>query len=476
MGKVSMKGSLATGLALPGKSRFQAVVQIPNYTTAKHETYLETISELLLAAGFGDVRRGPLSVQCYADSVHVKVMIGNKAAWEPFAWNAAASSPFDMERLAASISLYRTRFLQAQPESVKQFLRMVRYWAKTFHDKEWRMAPNTRPTTLMLLLIGLKAFQATSVPGAGSEQHMEAAMHRFLEMVASLSASTLLYMDVYYSKEIVYRALADPDAQAMLRPPGFEEHPIVLDPANPTCNLALGTPDLNLLKAVAQRELQQVPGAMTALQQQQVGLAARLAELQLQQAAAAQQLAQMQLILKRLVTGMQAICRFTCEGQGSMWLVKQPIVLLQPIKAGPFDLQLLTEPAAVVQPDAQSACYAGQMGLRVRFVGNKEDESAAVVLAWMPSISVQIRNLVITAMDTHGDKKTKEWAFFPVVHIPKDSTLEHSACVASLGQDACTALFGTNWAYYSDTGTRENMEATLVKRKILLKGELVVGV
>mmetsp|Transcript_28943 Transcript_28943/g.63813 ORF Transcript_28943/g.63813 Transcript_28943/m.63813 type:complete len:314 (+) Transcript_28943:407-1348(+) len=75
---------------------------------------------------------------------------------------------------------------------------------------------------------------------------MEEAFLNFLKLTSGLSPSTLEYWEVYYQREAVMQVLSDSSAHAVLRPPGFEHYPLILDPANITNNVALGMPRANL--------------------------------------------------------------------------------------------------------------------------------------------------------------------------------------------------------------------------------------
>jgi hypothetical protein len=100
-------------------------------------------------------------------------------------------------------------------------------------------------------LLVLKAFQesqASPVAMAASNTHLQdcpsapaaldTVLLNFLKLTAGLNSNTVISWDDFYSPDIVQQVLASPAYAPMLRPSGRKAHPIVLNPTNPTHNVA----------------------------------------------------------------------------------------------------------------------------------------------------------------------------------------------------------------------------------------------
>jgi len=79
-----------------------------------------------------------------------------------------------------------------------------------------------------------------------------------------------LTWELHYSRELVQQVLTRPDLAAMLRPKGCEAHPLVLDPANPTNNVAAAVCSLDRLRQLAAADLSSIEGDLIMQLQQQV--------------------------------------------------------------------------------------------------------------------------------------------------------------------------------------------------------------
>jgi hypothetical protein len=136
------------------------------------------------------------------------------------------------------------------------------------------------------VLLTLKAYQQYISQAAGSNaaaaalpkrssSHDEAAalgciLQNFLRLSAGLSSSTLISWELQYGSDTVQQVLARPDLAAALRSQGCEGHPIVLDPACPTNNVAAAVADIGRLKQLAAADLARVEGDRIALLEQQL--------------------------------------------------------------------------------------------------------------------------------------------------------------------------------------------------------------
>eukprot|EP00798_Chlamydomonas_sp_ICE-L_P000279 gene279-1608_t len=87
------------------------------------------------------------------------------------------------------------------------------------------------------------------------EERMDAAMNKFLKNTSQLTASTLIFSEMYYRRDSVMQALSLSEVQGCLRPAGFERHPLVLDPASLSVNAAVETKDLSRLVEAAREDL-----------------------------------------------------------------------------------------------------------------------------------------------------------------------------------------------------------------------------
>ena len=63
------------------------------------------------------------------------------------------------QQLSASAGPMQCAFLNSQPASFKMAVRMVKYWAKVVHVKDWDDAKHNRPKSYLLVLLVLKAYQ-----------------------------------------------------------------------------------------------------------------------------------------------------------------------------------------------------------------------------------------------------------------------------------------------------------------------------
>jgi len=102
------------------------------------------------------------------------------------------------------------------------------------------------PDYLLELLV-LHAYQEYMASAAKGLQHagssdaaaLEAILRSFLELTARLPGSGVISIGSWlYNADTALQVVARPDLAQVLRPPGFEQHPIVLDPADPTHNVA----------------------------------------------------------------------------------------------------------------------------------------------------------------------------------------------------------------------------------------------
>jgi hypothetical protein len=115
----------------------------------------------------------------------------------------------------------------------------------------------------------------SSATSSAGSRHDEAAVlgcitQNFLRHAAQLSSSTMLSWEVQYDRDTVQHVLTRPDLAAGLRPKGWEQHPIILDPCCPTNNVAAAVADLSRLKQLAAADLNKVEGSRIALLEQQL--------------------------------------------------------------------------------------------------------------------------------------------------------------------------------------------------------------
>jgi hypothetical protein len=122
--------------------------------------------------------------------------------------------------------------------------------------------PTCRSFDYLLDLLVLRAFQTclgASGPGSNSilsgdqPAALDAVLQSFLHLAAGLPTLGVVSWEYLYSQGTVQQAMLRPELAAVLRPAGFEGHPIVLDPADPTNNvtLALSQDGLTMLAAAA---------------------------------------------------------------------------------------------------------------------------------------------------------------------------------------------------------------------------------
>jgi hypothetical protein len=141
-----------------------------------------------------------------------------------------------------------------------------------------------RTADYLVDLLVLKAFQdyQTSVAalqeqGPDDAAALDAVLTNFLQLAADLPKQGVISWEYLYSKDTALQVVAHPRLSKLLRPSGFESHPIVLDPVDPTTNVAvaLTSDDLQAFSAAAkdasakcstavqalivQRTVQQVP-------------------------------------------------------------------------------------------------------------------------------------------------------------------------------------------------------------------------
>lgn len=169
---------------------------------------------------------------------------------------------------------------------------------------------------------------------------VEHIMVKLLRLAAGLSSSTLLFWEVHFSSEVVQQMLARPDWATVLRPKGCELHPLVLDLANPTNNVAAAVPAIDRLRQLAAADLCSVEGdAIMQLQQQ-------LREFNIQLCGTRNQLQKME---DRLDTEVV----YAAETRGAL-VVHQQILCRKPICNWSFEF-----PATDWLPDSKSKHIAG---------------------------------------------------------------------------------------------------------------------
>jgi hypothetical protein len=84
----------------------------------------------------------------------------------------------------------------------------------------------------------------------------------FLETAASLSPATFISWDALYTKDAAQAFMQSPEGVKDLLPRG--PHPVVMDPANPTNNVAACLWDVRPLRELAEQLLEQGSGGAAA--------------------------------------------------------------------------------------------------------------------------------------------------------------------------------------------------------------------
>lgn len=106
----------------------------------------------------------------------------------------------------------------------------------------------------LLDLLVLRAFQnCPGILSADQPAALDAILQSFLQLAAGLPTLGMVSWEYMYTQGTVQQTMLRPDLAAILRPAGFEGHPVVLDPADPTNNvaLALSQEGLAMLAAAA---------------------------------------------------------------------------------------------------------------------------------------------------------------------------------------------------------------------------------
>ena len=262
LGEAKLAGSIAADLHLAKADA--DIILVLNFTLKQfleqHLNVLEAVRARLGATpGFGRVRSSKFSLQCAFGGLELDILLAVTLPSGPLTYLNNTLHHWDRRLLSASSALATAAFLKEQPPLFHEAVRVIKYWAKLKNNRAWDHRLRNKPKSYLLVLLTLKAYQdhmaSAEAAGATRAAALDDIIRLFLRETSSLSASTEITWTNFYSREVIEKVTSKPYFRAGLHPRGFEDHPLVLDPLNPTNNVALGTTNLDKLRELAAADL-----------------------------------------------------------------------------------------------------------------------------------------------------------------------------------------------------------------------------
>ena len=281
VGAARLCGSAGKGTELSGRNEIDIVVIIPGLTAKTYASFVTHLHEVVTKSGkftaINAAGPGDLSVRFKCDDIDVDLLPGAPLDEGPNFFLSLAT-PSDRQRLAASASPLQCDFIQSQGALFKEMVRVAKHWRKQRPDGWATKAQASYPSSYLLELFMLRAYQQTFSQLSSSNSAMAASPNRealedkrdlifrgFLELLASASPRTFLCWNAFYEESAVAQLMQDPSMKLKLLPYGPK--PIVMDPVNPTANVANQIEDWLPLIAYANQALHMVAtGAISGLQ------------------------------------------------------------------------------------------------------------------------------------------------------------------------------------------------------------------
>jgi len=163
--------------------------------------------------------------------------------------------------MSASSSLCQCDFIRAQPQIYKDMVKVAKKWRGDYKAK-WEPY-DTQPKSCFLELLMLRAFQTFTSSLIGTSklsvwEKQDAIFRHFLELIGDLSSHTFICWNASYEEAAVRQYMQGDAGYAAILPKG--PHPVVMDPANPTRNVAVDTPDLKPFILYAKETLGKATG------------------------------------------------------------------------------------------------------------------------------------------------------------------------------------------------------------------------
>jgi len=151
-------------------------------------------------------------------------------------------SESERQHMSASVATLQRNFIGSQSEEYKDMVRVAKYW-RNLH--KWSSKAN-RPSSYLLELVMLHAYQNTFTPGQNT---YKTTFHRFLTLLCD--PVLLLSWNVYYSTELAHMYVT------------IKQLPMVVDPTNPTNNVAARVKDWQEITTYVQQTLAQFQEIVT---------------------------------------------------------------------------------------------------------------------------------------------------------------------------------------------------------------------
>lgn len=262
LGSAVLCGSSAKGTRLREHKEIDVVVNVPELSPETHQkmmiNLLSCINVKFPNAQFSS-KREYRSVGFTHNGAEVDVLLATKLDQGP-SYFLTLSKKEDRMRMAACVSHLQRDFIASKNQSYKDLVLIAKKWRDK--KKDWPRKPNAFPCSYLMELLMWRAYQQSETaefvrPATeAKEDKRDVVFRAFLQLLSSLSEQTFICWNAQYEESVVSKLMHNAESKRDLLP--FGPAPIVMDPANPTANVADRVEDWQPLIKYAQQTLQSV--------------------------------------------------------------------------------------------------------------------------------------------------------------------------------------------------------------------------
>jgi len=270
--RILKAGSYGKGTICRMRLELDVVLYMEDYTPDRHEETLRFFLALFekSAPGFTQVRKVTHAIKMlFNQSVSIDLLPTTTLL--EGAMGFIPLSPTHRDLMSAAAAKDQCTFIKEQSQLYKDLVRVAKFWRKQI---TWATKA-VRPSSYLLELLMLHAYQQHYASMAvmkkdGTKRQMLASIFRdFLKSVTEMNATTFICWNAFYSETVARQHIFTTPA----RKDGDKRNPVIVDPANPTNDVANRMHDWGPFVAYAQATLKHFD------KQEMVGLSRMVSEL-----------------------------------------------------------------------------------------------------------------------------------------------------------------------------------------------------
>mmetsp|Transcript_28797 Transcript_28797/g.39851 ORF Transcript_28797/g.39851 Transcript_28797/m.39851 type:complete len:488 (+) Transcript_28797:66-1529(+) len=261
IGKLAIVGSVGKGTNLKGSLEVDLVVIVEGLTVANHANEVRRIKEVIQADKANVMQeRGvsPYSIQFKRRTVDIDLLPAAPMCNAPLEFFLGLGNQDERSKMAPMMSIAARDFIHTQAPLFKDMVRIAKMWRD---NRRW--PKSSHPSSCLLEMVMLSAFRGVESaraqkllePSSASAipDEREQTFQAFLVLLAELNTSTYICHSAMFDEMISRIIMQRADKRKLLLPSG--DGPVIVDPTNPTNNLASCLTNWEPLRLAAQQSL-----------------------------------------------------------------------------------------------------------------------------------------------------------------------------------------------------------------------------